>query len=149
MARDYRALIRFIESRHSTPHSWGRRNGNDCAGFALAAVEEQTGTEVAADLDWTDESSALRTIAKFGSLERAFDAYFDRVPPSLAQRGDVAGVVDPEFGIHPTIVEGQTLVSPCSTGNHRVPRSKMTVAWSAESARTRRRKAKLGAVSNG
>jgi hypothetical protein len=34
-------------------------------------------------------------IKRFGSLEAAFDAHFERIPPAQAMRGDIAGVPDP------------------------------------------------------
>lgn len=146
--RDVAALIAFIDSRHGVPHAWGRGSyspgpstptvaGNDCVAFVLAAVEAQTGIRAAATLDWTDEESARRVISRYGSLESAFDAFFDRIPPGHAHRGDIGGVGDETFGIHPMIVEGQTLVGPGERGNRRVPRKAMVVAWDATSARSR------------
>lgn len=130
MARDIAALLSFIESRHATPHEWGRRK-NDCVSFVLDAVEAQTGHGRATKLTWHDEKSGLRVIKREGGLEKAFDRYFQRVAPALAQRGDIAGVADPDLGIHPMIVEGDTLVGPADGGNQRVPRGKMVMAWSA------------------
>jgi hypothetical protein len=141
LTRDIPALIAFVESRHAIPHAWGREN-NDCAGYALAAVEAETGVRVARALKWRDRASALRVIARFGSLEAAFDAHFERVAPALAKRGDIAGIPDEEFGIHPMIVEGTTLVGPGEQGNRRQPRAAMTLAWSAVTGRSRPKKAK-------
>jgi hypothetical protein len=142
-ARDYAALVAFIDSRQNVPHAWGRR-ANDCAGYALDAVAAQVGFDRAADLDWSDRSEGLRVIARFGTilpdpsnptavggLEAAFDHYFVRIPPAHAQRGDIAGVPDATFGIHPMIVEGLQLVGPGDRGNRRQPRKAMTIAWSA------------------
>lgn len=129
--RDFDALVAFVDARQLVPHAWGRSNGNDCVGFALGAVEAQTGVRVAPDLDWKSRAGALRLLKRFGSLEAALDAYFERVPCALASRGDIAGVPDDEFGLHPMIVEGRMLVSPGQRGNGRAKRSAMTVAWSA------------------
>ena len=129
-ARDVLALHRFIDSRQNTPHEWGRA-ANDCVSFVLDAVKAQTGEARASKLDWHDERSGLRVIKREGGLEAAFDRYFQRIPPALAHRGDIAGVPDPGLGIHPMIVEGETLVGPADRGNLRLPRRAMTIAWSA------------------
>jgi hypothetical protein len=54
MQRDINALIAFIESRHDTPHEWGR-DKNDCVGFVLDAVKAQTGER--READWLDVAS--------------------------------------------------------------------------------------------
>jgi len=128
--RDLVALHRFIDERQNRPHEWGRE-ANDCVGFVLGAVEAMTGVKVAPKTQWTDRASAVRKIARYGSIEQRFDRHFTRIPAALAQRGDIAGVPDAEFGIHPMIVEGITLVGPCETGNRRLPRRAMMIAWSA------------------
>lgn len=130
MLRDLEALHLFIDARQAEPHAFGR-SANDCVGFVLGAVQAQTGEEIAPELVWKDRTSARRLIKRLGGLEAAFDAHFERVPPALAARGDVAGVPDPAFGLHPLIVEGLTLVGPGERGNRRLPRSAMTVAWRA------------------
>lgn len=130
MNRDIAALLSFIESRHATPHEWGRHK-NDCVSFVLDAVKAETGHSRASKLTWHDEKSGLRVIKREGGLEKAFDRYFQRVPPAFAQRGDIAGVPDPDLGIHPMIVEGDALVGPDGKGNRRLPRKAMTIAWSA------------------
>jgi hypothetical protein len=130
VARDFTALCDFIGSRQALPYAWGR-DANDCVGFVLGAVEAMTGAVVGPKLKWSSEKEALKAIAKFGSLEAAFDAHFGRIPPALAQRGDIAGVPDETFGIHPGIIEGLTIVGPGEKGNRRIPRRLATVAWSA------------------
>jgi hypothetical protein len=132
--RDISALIAFIDSRQSVAHAWGR-DENDCVSFVLGAVEAQLGVRIAADIHWTSRPSARRIIARFGTLEGAFDAHFERIAPAFARRGDIAGVADDEFGIHPMIVEGDLLVGPGDRGNRRMKRSAMVVAWSIEKAR--------------
>jgi hypothetical protein len=114
------------------PHAWGR-NANDCVGYSLDAVEAQTGIRVAPELNWTSRASALRVIRIYGTLEGAYDAHFERIAPAFAKRGDIAGVEDADFGIHPMIVEGETLVGPGERGNRRLPRRMMVAAWSATS----------------
>lgn len=134
MKRDIEALLAFIESRHSTPYKWGRR-GNDCISFGAYAVKALTGHHWLRKLTWKDERSALRVLKREGGVEAAIDKRWERIPPSMAQRGDIAGVPDERFGIHPMIVEGETLVGPGGKGNKRLPRRAMTIAWSATKPR--------------
>lgn len=130
MKRDIEALIAFIGSRQNVPHEIGREN-NDCVGYVLAAAEAQTGQKPAPKLKWSSTKGIAALIKRFGSLEAAFDAHFDRIAPARAMRGDIGGVADEQFGIHPMIVEGMTLVGPGDRGNKRVKRAAMIAAWSA------------------
>jgi hypothetical protein len=130
LARDILALIAFIDSRQKVAHAIGRE-ANDCIGYSLGAVEAQTGIKVAPDLSWDSRAGALRLLKRYGSIEAAFDAHFERIAPAFAKRGDIAGVPDVEFGMHPMIVEGALLVCPGDRGNRRGPRSMMVCAWSA------------------
>jgi hypothetical protein len=128
--RDTEALIAFVDSRQNTPYAWGR-DRNDCIAFLLGAVEAQTGVRVAPSLKWSGPKAATTLIDRFGGMEGVLDAHFERIPPSMAKMGDIAGVPDEAFGIHPMIVEGLTLVCPGDKGNARTKRSMMTCAWSA------------------
>ena len=65
------------------------------------------------------------------------DRRLRRVPPALAQRGDIAGVPDPLFGVRLMVVDGVTLVGPGARGLERQPRSAMVIAWDAMSAGAR------------
>lgn len=130
MKRNVAALIDFLDSRHGKPHQLGRER-NDCAAFCLDAVEAQTGVRVAPKLKWVTLRGVVAIIKRYGSLEAAFDAHFERIEPALAKRGDIGAVPDKDFGIHPMIVEGPTLVGPGDKGNRRVKRSAMVTAWSA------------------
>lgn len=129
-ARDLEGLHAFIDGRQMVPYAWGRE-ANDCVGYVLEAVAAQTGVAVVPEAIWTSRAQALRLIKLHGGIKAAFDAHFQRVAPALASRGDIAGVDDAEFGLHPMIVEGATLVGPGENGNRRLPRSAMTMAWSA------------------
>jgi hypothetical protein len=128
--RDAAALIAFIDSRQNTPHHWGRYE-NDCVAFVLKAVKALTGHVPSGIGRWNSRRSGFRLLKKYGSLEAALDAHFERIAPAFAKRGDIAGVPDEQFGIHPMIVEGDLLVGPGERGNRRMKRSAMTVAWSA------------------
>ncbi len=128
-SRDFEALIEFISNRQQMPHAWGRE-ANDCCSFPIRAVQAMTGRNPCR-LKWTNRNGALRVIRRLGGMEKAIDRYFVRIPTAQAMRGDIAGVPDPVFGIHPMIVEGDTLVGPGETGNKRAPRRAMIMAWSA------------------
>jgi hypothetical protein len=127
--RDIAALVAFLDGRQATPHAIGS-SANDCVSFALGAAAAVTGEQRAAELEWHSAVAARRLITRLGGLEAAFDRYFVRTAPAMAMRGDIAGVADPELGIHPMVVEGLTLVGPGERGNRRLPRSAMVAAWS-------------------
>lgn len=129
--RDLLALHAFIDARQNMPYEWGRK-GNDCMSFIAGAVKAQIGKDPARGLKWKSYASAMSLLKKLGGVEAILDARFKRIPPSLAKRGDIAGVPDPELGIHPMIVEGLTLVSPGDKGNRRAKREAMIFAWSAD-----------------
>lgn len=133
-ARDVSALLALIEARREWEHKWVR--GRDCVSFALACIEAQTGVDLLADIPgWSDRREAL-TIAKgLGGLRSALDARMQSIAPALASRGDVAALADRTFGVRLMIVEGATLVGPGKRGQERLPRSAMTCAWLATSAR--------------
>lgn len=129
MSRNFTALIETIEQRQTRPFRW--RRGRECVGFSAACVEAQTGRDPLADLPaWRTRREALAVAEAEGGLEAAIDKRFVRIPPALAQRGDIAGLPDDLFGVRLMIVEGETLVAPGSHGLIRSPRHEMTVAWS-------------------
>lgn len=130
MSRDIEALIAFIDSRQNTPHEWGS-DKNDCVSFCLGAIEAQTG-ELLTKRKWKSHATGIRTLHRMGGMQAAWDKYLTRIPPSLAKRGDVAGIPDPDLGISPAIVEGETLVAPGPKGNRRLKRRLATVAWSID-----------------
>lgn len=137
--RDLDALIRFLDSRLTTPHAWGSE-ANDCVSFFDGAIVAQTGISALAGLSWSNRTGAIRTLKRVGGLVAALDARFERVPIAHAHRGDIAGVpVDRMLGLdadelalielHPMVIEGVTLVSPGERGLERGPRSLATTAW--------------------
>lgn len=130
--RDIAALIALLDRRVNKPFAW--RRGRDCAWFAAAAIKAQTGVNVLGDRDWSSKRGARAVIAAEGGFEAAMDRRLARIPPALAQRGDIAGVADPLFGIRLMVVEGATLVGPGVRGLERQPRSMMIMAWDSLSA---------------
>ncbi len=129
MDRDIPALIAAIEAHAARRFAW--RRGRDCVSFAAACAKAQTGRDPLADVpQWRTRREARIVAEAAGGLEHALDARLARVAPALAQRGDIAGLPDPLFGIRLMIIEGETLVGPGARGLERLPRSAMTIAWS-------------------
>lgn len=131
MARDYDALIRYLAEQGRMPFDW---KTNSCAHFAAGAVLAQTGRDVMPLLPhWTTELGARRVIKRAGGLDKITDGILRRIHPSQARRGDIAGVqLFGEAGLLLMVVEGETLVMPPTDGVSRLPRTAMSVAWSAE-----------------
>lgn len=136
-ARDVAALIALLDERVSVPFAWrGRR---DCAHFADAAIEAQTGVSVIGDLRWSSRREARAVIEAEGGLENAMDRRLKRVPLALALRGDIAAIPDRLFGIQLMVIEGAMLVAPGTHGLERLPRSRAVIAWDVMSAARRPR----------
>ena len=129
--RDHEKLLAFLEQKTRSPFGWARSR-NNCVTFAARAVKAQTGRDPLTGLKWQTLEEGERLLEREGGLEAAVDKRLRRIPPAMAQRGDVAGVADERFGIRLMIVEGSTLVGPGAGGNKRVPRAAMSAAWSAE-----------------
>lgn len=132
MMRNHTAWVAFLEARATVPFAWGRR-ANDCISFAGQAVHALTGDDVLARCghDWATRRGALRVLAAVGGRAAAADLMLTRLKsPGLAQRGDV-GLVETEAFRALVVVEGHTLVGPGVSGLVRLPRSAMSLAWSA------------------
>ncbi len=130
MTRDYIALVAAIEAHSARGFRW--RRGRDCVSFAADCIHAQTGRDPLADVPrWRTRREALAVADFAGGLEHAVDARLGRIAPALAQRGDIAGLPDPVFGVRLMVIEGDTLVGPGVRGLERLPRSAMTTAWSA------------------
>jgi len=129
MSRDYSALLALLERRRMRRFSW---RSQDCVRFAAAAIAAQTGRDPLFGLPrWRTRREALALARAEGGLEAAVDKRLARIPAALAQRGDIAGVPDPLFGVRLMVIEGATLVAPGAKGLERQPRSAMVMAWSA------------------
>lgn len=129
MSRDITALLALIEARSASAFGWQR--GRDCVSFAAACALAQTGHDLLAGVPgWRSRKQAKAIADAEGGLEAALDARLARVPPAMAQRGDIAALPDPLFGLRLMVIEGATLVGPGARGLERLPRSAMTLAWS-------------------
>jgi hypothetical protein len=99
MKRDVNALLGYLAERATMPHEFGR-NANDCLSFVAGAVKAQTGKDPTSGLKWKSHATAMSLLNKLGGVEAVLDARFERVAPSLAQRGDIAVIPDAELGSH-------------------------------------------------
>src|SRR3546814_16243610 len=68
---DIGALMLLSEDRAALSFGW--RGKRDCAGFAAAAIEAQTGVEVLAGLSWSKRGGALAVLDAGGGMDTAMD----------------------------------------------------------------------------
>lgn len=138
--RDHDALVRYLAARASRPFDWGRNSrgpdaaseGNSCVHYAAGAVQAQTGRNVMAEIPaWSSERGARRVIRRLGGLEAGIGAVLREIPPAMAQRGDVAGVLNEAGELFLVVVEGDVLSGPSASGARRLRRARMVKAWSA------------------
>lgn len=129
--RDANALIAYLEDREDWAFGYGPEpRTHDCARFCGAGVEAVTGRNPldAFSSQWTTKRGARRVIAGHGGLAKAVSEVMTEIPTTLAQRGDVGLTSDNCL----VLVEGETLVGLATDGVHvRVPRSMMSMAWTA------------------
>lgn len=105
-------LAVYLKAAEGRPFCWGGRDGgHDCVLHALGAAEAITGIDVTSALRGTYDGAlgaARRMKALYGSarLEEAAEAFRgrwagERIPPLLAQRGDIvlADVPQPSLGV--------------------------------------------------
>jgi hypothetical protein len=130
MVRDYEALQGFLASHMRTPFAWG---GHDCVTHAAGAILAQTGVDKLAVYRgrWSTAREAVALLDTLGGMEAAVSSVLTPIAAGMAQRGDVAGWLDPEGRLQLAIVEGDTLVGPGLEGQERLPRAAMVCAWSA------------------
>lgn len=140
MIRDHDALVRYLAARVSRPFDWGRNSrgpaaadeGNSCVHYAAGAVLAQTGRNIMAEIPaWSSERGARRVIRRLGGLEAGVARVLREIPPALAQRGDIAGVVGDSGELFLMVVEGDALSGPGASGARRLRRARMIKAWSA------------------
>lgn len=82
-------LHAYVDARRGESFTWGTF---DCALFACDWILEATGEDVIADLrgSWSDERSALRTLADLGGLQTIASVRLGApISAALAQRGDI------------------------------------------------------------
>jgi len=127
MIRDYGNLAAYLAGREAMPFAWGSR-ANDCISYGAGAIVAQIGIDPLGDLAWNTEAEADALIETLGGLPAALSARLTEVAPALAQRGDIAGVMQGNrLGI--MVVEGMTLVGPGPRRAMRRPRKDMVQAW--------------------
>ena len=109
-------LARFIETRRNMPFAWGT---HDCALFAADAVKAITGVDHAALFrglyDTRDQAEAI--VAQYGGL-RLFINYIlgPEIDPKMAQRGDVALILDARGQEALAVCIGASFIAPAMGG---------------------------------
>ncbi len=83
-------LAAYLEPLRLRAFAWG---SHDCCTFAGGAVEVMTGIDPIAEFRgrYSTARGSVRALRKFGAgdLAATLDGKFERVPASLAQRGDI------------------------------------------------------------
>ncbi len=123
-------LCNTIKAATERPFSWGEF---DCCLFAADCCIAVCGVDPAEKYRGkykTERGAKGALVRNHGSLEAAFDAYFERVEPAMAQRGDVA-LTDSEDG---RSIAVRWADSWWSTAEHGVTRVNVTpvIVWRVE-----------------
>ncbi len=124
-------LANVIEKAQEVPFFWGK---HDCCLFASNCALAVTGKDPSEKYRgrYTSEIGAKRVLAKeHGSIESAFDAYFERVDPALAQRGDIV-LFDSEMGKTAGVMWSSHIWSVGLCGVAIVKNPKPYMAWRVE-----------------
>jgi len=122
-------LYELVRLRHNTTFAWGSQ---DCATFAAEAVLALTGHRPPLPGPWSTAREALRAIAGAGGLQAAVQAVLGPCgTPSLAQRGDIVLIEQPEslggeaLGVH----MGTYAIATGPHGLVRVPLEAVRCCW--------------------
>ena len=97
------AISQYIRENQSTPFEWGVF---DCCVFASHIVKLQTGLDLYEPYRgiYSSKKASIKALATIGTIESQLDKHFDRIDPSLAQRGDIhmlaSGVMAVQFSGH-------------------------------------------------
>ncbi|WP_199287793.1 DUF6950 family protein [Kushneria phosphatilytica] len=123
-------LYDAIQAAHEAAFSWGE---NDCCTFAADCCIAVCGIDPAEKYrgHYTTEIGAKRKLTEIhGSLEKACDAYFERVPVTKAQRGDMV-MFEGEIGNTMGVVWAGSVFSITQNGVRRV-KATPELAWRVE-----------------
>lgn len=123
-------LSNTIKAASERPFSWGEF---DCCIFAADCAVAVCGVDPAEAYrgKYKTETSAKRVVAKgHGSVEAILDAYFNRVNPAFAQRGDLA-TYQGANGLGVAVRWANEYWTPCETGVARIDCEPLAV-WRVE-----------------
>jgi hypothetical protein len=126
--RDHAALVAYLDARVRAPFAWWEQ---DCVSFGARAAQVQTGRDLlkAFGARWSTAAGAARVLKAHGGLAAAVDSLLPRIAPAMARRGDLGLVrIEPHDCL--VVVEGDLVVGPGLTGLVRLPRGRLTAAWS-------------------
>ncbi len=117
------SLADYISARLQNPFAWG---SHDCVCFAVGWLCIASGRDLFAPFQlWTDERSALRSIKKYGGIEKQFDLHLKRIASAhYAKDGDITLVDGTAY-----LFSGSHLVGPGANGLIFKNRMEATCAW--------------------
>ncbi|MEW7867465.1 DUF6950 family protein [Aeromonas diversa] len=121
-------LLSHIEAAMGRPFVWGQ---SDCCLFTADACAAVSGVDPAADYRgrYTTEIGARRVLLKqHGSIAAVLDDHFDRIPVTMAQRGDAA-LFDGEAGDTAGIIWAGTLWAMTPQGARPLPGIIPRIVW--------------------
>ena len=125
------ALFEKIDAARFVEFKWGR---HDCCLFAADCCFAICGKDPASSYrgKYTTELGAKRALKlQHGSIESAFDSYFQRIDPAFAQRGDVV-FFEGEFGGTAGIQGQDGVVWSVGLNGLAVIKPEVKVAWRVE-----------------
>lgn len=112
-----RKLDAYLASVERKPFVWG---SHDCALFAAACIEAQTGVDLAADVrgQYSSALSALRLLRKQGHRTYGdfMAARLPEIAPAMARAGDVVTVKASRRGDALAVCVGHDLKLPSASG---------------------------------
>lgn len=124
-----------ITAARDQPFKWGQ---NDCVTVAAAAFQAVTGTDPISHIrgQWRDALSALRMAERLGgsTVEAAIGAVCDqlgmqRVPPALAQRGDIGLALGADGRLVTAVCVGASWLAPGPDGLVALKLCSVRSAW--------------------
>jgi hypothetical protein len=121
-------LAALVAERIDQPFKWGP---NDCASFTADCVQAQTGFDLLAELrsDRKTQREAEHRKRAIGGVAAAIDrAGLQRVPPALAQRGDVVLVRQGRREVL-AVCNGDHAIAPGRLRLGHAPMSQAVQAW--------------------
>lgn len=120
------ALAGYLRDRRDRPFEWG---ANDCASFAIGAIEAIAGRLVW-PVDWSNALEAARAIEAAGGLVDAMTRSIGTPSQNwrTARRGDV-GLVDMQERASVVVCTGQTWAGPGILGLEHLKLPAARLVW--------------------
>lgn len=95
---NYTEFYNLIESYKAKPFSWGE---SDCSLFVADAILALRGVDYAEPFrgKYKTQKTAYKALQKYGGIDGYLDGLFDRIPPTMAKRGDIIKVGGDVFSV--------------------------------------------------